>query len=145
VKSRLVYLAENDLSGDNLHLRVRYAAVATTPFTVAATKRNGVKLNAPPKPRTGIANTTNPVLITIPAATAGITFHLRLMAPTAAPANASPTAIGKCRIPSGKPLTTAVAKCPKPKTQKPSTGPKYNAAKNPGAESKATDGTGLGK
>lgn len=64
--------------------------------------------------------------------------------PIAAPASAIPTAIGKCRIPSGKPLTIAVAKCPSPATSPPSIGPKSNATMNPGAESKARLPTGLG-
>jgi hypothetical protein len=47
-------------------------------------------------------------------------------------------------MPSGNPLTTAVAKCPNPATKAPSIGPNRSATKKPGAESKARLLTGLG-
>jgi len=62
-----------------------------------------------------------------------------------APTKASPNAIGKWSTLSGKPLITAVAMCPIPVTAAPSIGPKYSAAKKPGAESNATVGIGPGR
>ena len=47
-------------------------------------------------------------------------------------------------MPSGNPLKVEVTKCPIPEINAPSRTPKYKAAKNPGVESKATDGIGLG-
>ncbi len=47
-------------------------------------------------------------------------------------------------MPSGNPLRVEVTKCPIPEINAPSRIPKYKAAKNPGVESKDTDGMGLG-
>lgn len=47
-------------------------------------------------------------------------------------------------MPSGNPLKVELTKCPIPEINAPSRTPKYKAAKNPGVESKATDGIGLG-
>jgi hypothetical protein len=57
----------------------------------------------------------------------------------AAPAKAMPNAIGRCRMPSGKPLTMAVAKCPNPQTTAPSNAPKNNATKKHANESNAIE------
>lgn len=64
-------------------------------------------------------------------------FLYLFVAPMAPPAIAMPTAIGICRMPMGKPLMTAVARCPKPQTSAPSTPPNRSATMKPANESKA--------
>lgn len=97
-------------------------------------------------PRKGASGKTSTVFIATPIAKAGMNANLlNLFAkPIAAPAKAIPKAIGIWSKPNGKPLITAVARCPNPHTAAPSNTPKYNATKKPAKESKAIELAGSG-
>ena len=73
-------------------------------------------------PRKGASGKTITVFIATPMAKAGMNAFLfsLFVEPMAAPAMAMPKAIGACSTPNGKPLITAVARCPNPHTKAPS-------------------------
>ncbi len=87
----------------------------------------------------GASGKTIAVLMATPMISAGIKAALLnlLVAPIAPPAIAMPNAIGRWRMPIGKPLTSAVARWPKPQTRAPSVAPKRSATMKPAKESKA--------
>ena len=97
-------------------------------------------------PSKGDSGKTIIVFMAMPIAKAGMNaFLLSLFVkPITAPAKAMPKAIGACSTPNGKPLITAVARCPNPHTKAPSNAPKYNATKKPANESKAIELVGSG-
>ena len=97
-------------------------------------------------PRKGASGKTIRVFIATPIAKAGMKADLLnlFVKPIAAPARAMPNAMGIWSTPSGKPLITAVARCPNPHTAAPSNAPKYNATKKPAKESKAIELAGSG-
>ncbi len=116
-------------------------------FTVDAKRRKGVKNITKPQPRKGTTSKTRTVFMSMPTTIANIKKNLLLLPfkkPITTPSKAIPKAIGICNRPKGKPDITDVAICPTPNTKAPIIGPKYKAEKNPGKESKATVGKGLG-
>lgn len=126
-----------------------YIKPATRALSSAATKRKGTKAIAANQPIAGTAIMKSIVLILIPTISAGINpyfmfLNIRFILPIVHPVIPIPNAIGMCNIPNGKPLIIDVAIWPMLKTKAPSIAPKYNAEKNPGQESKATVGIGLG-
>lgn len=125
---------------------------ARTAFKVATISKAGASAVATIKPASnvgpssGAIGKTITVLMATPMAKAGTKakrFSL-LVEPMAAPAIAMPKAIGACSMPIGKPLITAVERCPKPQTSAPSVAPKSRATKKPANESNAIELAGSG-
>lgn len=109
-------------------------------FREDAVDKKGTSNSEADQPNTGAAAANKPVFTATPAKAAGMNPPLKralLTAPTMAPANAMPKAMGRCKSPKGNPFMIEVMKCPNPVTTAPSMTPKYRAAKKPGAESKA--------
>ena len=120
---------------------------ASIPFRLADKSSDGIKAMTNAHPINGTTSTTEAVFIAIPRIIAGINPHFLLslfISPIAPPAKAILKAMGKWYTPSGNPLMIEVTICPIPLIRAPSQIPKYNAAKKPGLESKATDCIGLG-
>jgi hypothetical protein len=140
-------LKEKILQNSFFSLIPRKTITASIPFKLADKSNDGINAIAPSHPINGTTTTTEAVFIIIPRIMAGINPHFLFslfISPIAPPAKAILKAMGKWYTPSGNPFIIDVTICPIPLIKVPSHIPKYNAEKNPGLESKATDDIGLG-
>lgn len=140
-------LKEKILQNSFFPLIPRKTSTASIPFRLADKSNDGIKAIAPAHPINGTTTTTEAVFIATPIIIAGINPHFLFslfISPIAPPAKAILNAMGKWYTPRGNPLMIEVTICPIPLIRAPSQTPKYNAAKKPGLESKATDCIGLG-